>query len=81
MTLSWRAAWRYHRGLSLHGAQLRLAGGDSDPAGVICTVMDGPYRLPCRIITGCPDRSCPAAQLRADGISSCCYIVNVHNHP
>ncbi len=22
-----------------------------------------------------------AAQLRADGISSCCYIVNVHNHP
>jgi hypothetical protein len=22
-----------------------------------------------------------AAQLRADGISSCCYIINVHNHP
>jgi hypothetical protein len=22
-----------------------------------------------------------AAQLRGDGISSCCYIVNVHNHP
>jgi hypothetical protein len=22
-----------------------------------------------------------AAQLRDDGISSCCYVVNVHNHP
>ncbi len=22
-----------------------------------------------------------AAQLRADGISSCCYVVNIHNHP
>jgi hypothetical protein len=22
-----------------------------------------------------------AAQLRADGIYSCCYVVNVHNHP
>ncbi len=29
--------------------------------------------------TGCPNRSCP--QLRADRISSCYYIINVHNHP
>ncbi len=27
---------------------------------------------------GCPDRSFPAG---AEGISSCCYLVDVHNHP
>jgi hypothetical protein len=37
--------------------------GESDPAGVICTVMDGPYILSCRIVPVAPDRSCPAAQL------------------
>jgi hypothetical protein len=55
---------------------------NSDSAGVILYVMDGPYRLPFpyRIhlfavaLTGAP-------QLRGDAISSCCYIVNVHNHP
>ncbi len=36
--------------------------------------------------TACLFRTVPVdltghAQLRADGISSCCYIVNVHNHP
>jgi hypothetical protein len=51
----------------------------SDPAGMICTAMDGPFRLPCftlRVaLTG-------AVQLRAEGIASCFfYIVNVHNHP
>jgi hypothetical protein len=44
----------------------------------ILYVMDGPYRLPfCSV----PVALTGAAQLRADGISSCCYIVNVHNHP
>jgi hypothetical protein len=40
--------------------------------------MDGPYRLPFRTI---PVALTGAAQLRADVISSCCYIVNLHNHP
>jgi hypothetical protein len=36
--------------------------------------------------TACLSRTVPiamtgAAQLRADGIYSCCYAVNVHNHP
>ncbi len=36
--------------------------------------------------TACPFRTVPvaltgAAQLRADRISSCCYIVNIYNHP
>jgi hypothetical protein len=37
--------------------------------------MDGPYRLPCHAV---PSALTAAAQLRVDGISSCCYIVNVH---
>jgi hypothetical protein len=46
---------------------------ESDPAGVIVLVMDGPYRLPFpyhtfSALTG-------AAQLRSDGISSCCYTL------
>jgi hypothetical protein len=41
-------------------------------------VMDGPYRLPFRTI---PVALTGAAQLRADVISSCCYVVNLHNHP
>ncbi len=32
-----------------------------------------PYRLPCQKLS--------TSHLRADGISSCCYIKNVHNHP
>jgi hypothetical protein len=44
--------------------------------GVICTAMVGPYRLPCRTV---PVALTAAAQLQADGISGCCYIVNVHN--
>jgi hypothetical protein len=65
MALSW---W-----LALYGDQLRLAGRDSDSEGVICTLMDGPYRLPCRAI---PVALTGVAQLLADGISSSCYIVN-----
>jgi hypothetical protein len=48
--------------------------GDNNPAGVICTVTNGPYCLPCR--TG-PPALAAAAQLRVDGISSC-YL---NNHP
>ncbi len=51
---------------------------ESGPAGLILYVMDGPYSLPFPYHTGYPDKSCP---MRAEGISSCCYIVNVHNHP
>jgi hypothetical protein len=46
---------------------------ESNPAGLILCVMEGPYPVPVAL-TG-------TAQLRAVGISSCCYIVNVQNHP
>ncbi len=36
--------------------------GESGPAGVICTMMDGPYRLPCRTV---PTALVEAAQLQA----------------
>jgi hypothetical protein len=65
-----------YRGLDQHGGPPGLL-EESDPAGVILYVVDGPYHLPFPYRTGCPG----AVQLRADGISSCCYIVNVHNHP
>jgi hypothetical protein len=39
------------------------------------TVMDSPYRLPCQTV---PSALAGAAQLRANGISICCYLVNVH---
>jgi hypothetical protein len=48
------------------------------PKGVICTVMEGPYRLPCWTVLSALAR---AAQLQADDISSCPYIVNVQNQP
>jgi hypothetical protein len=47
---------------------------ESDPAGVILYVMDVPYRLPFRTV---PVVLIGAAQLRADGISRCCYIVTI----
>ncbi len=47
---------------------------DSNPAGVILYVMDGPptclFRTVPVVLTG-------ATQLLADGLASCCYIVNV----
>ncbi len=52
--------------------------GESGPAGVICTVMNGPYSLPCRTV---PSPLARAATLRPEGISSCCYIVNVLKVP
>jgi hypothetical protein len=30
--------------------ELALSWRDSDPTSVICTLMDGPYRLPCRTV-------------------------------
>jgi hypothetical protein len=44
---------------------------DSGPAGVIFTMMDGPYRLTLPDYSICLVR---AAQLRADDISSCADI-------
>ena len=66
------------RGLAQHGGPPGWL-EESDPAVVILYVMDVPdtaclFRTVLVALTG-------AAQLRADGISSCCYIVNVHNHP
>jgi hypothetical protein len=51
---------------------------ESDPAGVILYVLTG--RTACLFRT-VPVALTGAAQLRADGIFNCCYIVNVHNHP
>jgi hypothetical protein len=51
---------------------------ESDPAGVILYVTDGPYGLHFRTV---PVALTGAAQLRAEGISCFCYIINVHNHP
>jgi hypothetical protein len=53
---------------------------ESDPAGVILYVIDGPYRLPLPCRTA-PVALTGAAQLRAYGISSCCYIVNECTQP
>jgi hypothetical protein len=47
-------------------------------AGVILYVMGGHTA---RLFRTIPVALTGAAQLRADGISSCRYIVNAHNHP
>ncbi len=60
-------------GLAQHGGPPSWL-EESDPAGVILYVMDGSYSLPFPYRTGCPEKC-------ADGNSSCCSIVNVHNHP
>ncbi len=65
------------RGLAQHGGPpARLE--ESDPAGVILYVMDGPYRLP--FLYTVPVALIGAAQLLADGISSCCYIRHELHH-
>ncbi len=48
------------RGLAQHGSPPGWL-EESDPAGVILYVVDGPYRLPLPYRIGCPDMSCPAA--------------------
>ncbi len=60
------------RGLAQHGG-LPCWLEESDPAGLslMLYIMVGPC---CTV----PPALAAAAQLRADGISSCCYIVNVH---
>ncbi len=59
------------RGLTQHGGPPGWL-VESDPADVI--LFASLFRT---VSVALPE----AAQLRADGISSCCYIVNVHNHP
>jgi hypothetical protein len=61
------------RGLTQHGGRPGWL-EKSDPAGVILDVMDCLSRTVPVALTG-------AAQVRADGISNCCYIINVHNRP
>ncbi len=51
--------WRKARGLVQHGGPSYWL-EESDPAGVIFKVMDGPYRLNFPYRTGFPDRSCQA---------------------
>jgi hypothetical protein len=65
------------RGLALHGDQPGWL-QESDSAGVILDEMEGRTAYLLRTV---PVALTGAAKLRAKGISSCCYIVNVHNHP
>ncbi len=62
------------RGLAQHGGPLSWLEERVPSMFWFLYVMNGPCRLPCRAVAA-------AAQLRAVGISSFCYIVNVHNRP
>jgi hypothetical protein len=64
------------RGLAQHGGPPGWL-EESNPAGVIFVRDRRGYRLPFRTEPVALTRT---AQLRAYGISSCCYIVNVHSH-
>jgi hypothetical protein len=59
------------RGLAQHGGPPGWL-EESDPSGVILNVMDAPYAC---LSSTVPAALAGAAQLRADGISSCCYLV------
>jgi hypothetical protein len=63
------------RGLAQHGGPPGWQ-EESDPAGVILYMIDGPYCLSCTV----PVALTGAAQLRADGISSCCYMNTTIRH-
>ncbi len=52
-----------------------MAGGES-PGGVILYLLDGPYTA--FLFRNVPVAMTEAAQLRTDGISKCCYLVNIH---
>ncbi len=65
------------RGLAQHGGPPGWL-EESNPSGVILYVMDGLYACLFRTV---PVAQPGAAQLQADGISSCRYIVNVHHYP
>ncbi len=54
---------------------------ESDPAGVILFVLDGPYRLPFPYCTGCPDTRCPAAIWWNFQLLLYSKCINVHKHP
>ncbi len=70
-------SWNYHGGLALHGVLPSYARGEwPGRCDLYCDIQSVP--LPCRII---PSALARAAQLRADGIFSCCYIVSVQNQP
>ncbi len=58
------------RGLAQHGGPPCLL-EESELAGVILYVMEVPYPLTFRYLTGCP-------AVRTDGISSCCYIIKMY---
>jgi hypothetical protein len=64
------------RGLVQHGCPNGWL-EESDPAGVILYVMDGPYRQPFPYRTGCLYRSCELMEF-PDAVIR---IVNVPNHP
>ncbi len=51
------------RGLAQHGGPPGRP-EESDPAGVILNVMDGPYSPPFPYRNGCPNRGCLAASWR-----------------
>ncbi len=63
------------RGLAQHGGSPVWL-EKSDPTGVILYVMYGQYSPLFRTV---PATLTGAAKMRADGISSSCYIINVHN--
>jgi hypothetical protein len=68
-------SWRYHRGLTLHGVLPSFVGREwPGRCDLYCDGRSVPPALPYVFpaLAG-------AAQLRADSISSCSYIVNVHN--
>jgi hypothetical protein len=52
--------WPKARELAQHGGPTGWL-EESDPAGVILYVIDGPDRLPLQYRTGYPHRSCQAA--------------------
>jgi hypothetical protein len=54
---------------------------ESDPGGVIWYVRDGRAVPPIRFPYGTAVALTGTALLRDDGISSCCYTLNVHIRP
>jgi hypothetical protein len=55
------------RGLAQHGGPPGWL-EESDPAGVILYVMDGPQSLSFPYCTGCPDKSCELKEFLVDVI-------------
>ncbi len=70
-------SWHYHGVLALHGVQSSLAAGESGPAVVIFILRT--VLIPPALLGPVPSAQAVAAQLQADGISSCFYVVNIQN--